>query len=115
MSFDDLVKSDAPAFLATFGESIAVYPPVGAARQIRAIVTRGPVAQTSPQTLGIAPKMLIEVANDSTIGIASSEQPWIGWYAELANDIGGDVKKFQIFRPDGEFSQDAGMLMLALR
>jgi hypothetical protein len=73
MTFDEAIVAAAPAFLATFGETITFQPSV-LDRSITAIVTYiDDAAATDPVPRHRSPEANIKVRNDTTLGIATSE------------------------------------------
>jgi len=71
--FEDALVATAPAFTDIFGETITYKPNGGAARQIKAIVTRDPPAPLPDAPHGHTPNLVIDVENSAVTGISTAE------------------------------------------
>lgn len=91
-------------------ESIIYVPRTGSSRTIKAQVFRDPV-HLDPSVP--RPKMRIIVANDSTIGISSSELDTGGDQIEVAYRIGQTAQRYNINRSPGA-GEDPAALYLEL-
>lgn len=113
---DEILAIDAAAFTGPDqmpgGEAVTYKPSGGGSRPINAQVERVPTEEIVIGNQVRMPKMIIEVANNATTGIALSEIDWGGDTVTLAYQKGGTAADHPIV---GEvLSQDAGMIRLAL-
>lgn len=108
--FDTALASDASIFLDAFGEDIVYLPIGGGSRSIRAVVTRERPAQFTTSRAK-TPKLIIHVANNSTIGISSTEIDKGGDQVTVAVRLGETAQNKRITKIIG---QDAGMLKLEI-
>ena len=136
-NFDTALIAVTSDFLTEFGEPITYYPSgkIGdtitgsgdilsiatlgifrqddSGRQITAIVDRGQPTGLDGAPHGNAPLATIEVANDPTIGISSSEVDTGGDKVEVALRIGETVQQRRI--TEVLENQDTGMMRLEIR
>lgn len=115
----DLI-TDAPAYVAEWGESCTYVPRSGASRTIRAVIDREP-PMTVAGTDGLAPYAVVYVLNRSTsvtfngltfAGIAASEVDTGGDKISYSDRLGGST----VARPVKKIAaQDAGILQLEIR
>jgi len=110
--FDTATESDAILFLAEFGETVTYYPAGGGSRSIDAIVTREPTGRLDGASHGTTQKLMITVANDSTIGISSSEIDTAKDKVSLVNRIGEAAQQRIITKIS---IHDHGMMNLEIR
>lgn len=118
----DVMAADNLAFddLDGFAES-AVYVPAHPAdgsgrRSIRCIVDRDPVMPIIPGAKTTAPKMYLDLANNNTTGILSSEINFGGDSIVIAYRIGEPAKTFKIHQPaDGKPWHDSARVRIELR
>jgi hypothetical protein len=118
--FNAVLADDAAnVFLAEFAEDVTYNPvtptPANPVRSIRAVVTRQPPQPHPAMGDYVQPKMLIQVANDATLGISSATLDTGGDTITVAYRIGGSTGDYRIAIPQGRESHDAGMLLLELR
>jgi len=110
--FDKELVATAAELLNIFGETVVYYPSGRLQRTILAIVTRQDNEKLPDLPHGRGPNITIAVANNSTIGIASSEIDTGLDQIELAVRI-GQVKQNRPFARI--IAQDAGFLKLEVR
>ena len=110
-TFDQELVDTAPEFSSTFGETGTYYPFGGDAREIAAIVNRQEPAELDGAPHGAAPKLTIDVENDATTGISSSEVNTMKDEYKLPVRIGETAQKRLIIEI---LSQDAGRMKLEL-
>ena len=114
--FTDLLKSDAMALLADFGEAVVCRAPGGAERTIMAIVDRDPPPVLGPAGDLRQPKLRIEVANDAAAGIASDQVDARGAYqVKVSRRIGLAAEWFGCYLPEGQAWHDVATVTLELR
>jgi len=97
--------------LDSFAEPVTYWPRGGGSRSINAIVDREPSEKLEGMPHGYSPRLVLWVANDSTIGISSSEIDTGGDLIELPMRIGQVAEKFSMVKIG---SQDVGMIMLGI-
>ena len=110
--FDQALIDSKDDFLTTFGETVVYWPRTGGSREITAIVGRDRPDDLDGVPHGQAPRLTINVANDETDGISSSEVDKGGDKVELAVKIGETAQQRRITKI---LYQDAGMMKLELR
>jgi len=110
--FDNELVAGVDEFLDMFGETITYYPNGSESRQILAIVDRNPPEKLDNAPYGVAPLLVITVANNSITGIKSDQVDTGLDKVELAVRIGQAVQQ-RMFTDI--ISQDAGMLKLEVR
>jgi len=104
---DDMAKIQ----LDTHGEPVVYWPRGGGSRPIVAIVDREPPKSLEDMPHGFSPKLVLWVANDSIIGISSSEIDTGGDLIEVALRIGQVPQKCSMVKLE---SQDVGMVKLGI-
>jgi len=73
-SFDDDFSAAAVAdLLEVYGESVTIYPKLGAARTVSAIIDRNPPARMSSGGQMVTPRLGVELLDSSTLGLSSAE------------------------------------------
>jgi hypothetical protein len=107
----DLVATRTP-ILDLYGEAVIYYPSAGGSRNITAIVDRGNVQSLGGAPAGQGQVIEIDVANDATVGISSSEVNTGGDKVAVSKRIGEAAVSRRITRI---ISQDAGFIRLELR
>jgi hypothetical protein len=111
-NFDKQIISEAQFFLDTSGETITYKPRGGNRRSIKAIVDREGSQALDGVPHGNSPISHITVANNSTIGISSSEIDYGGDKVTISHRAGQTSQDRPITKP---ISQDAGMMTLEVR
>ena len=111
-SLYDLLADITNDFLFEFGESVKYLPSGGGSRTITAIVDREPPAELEGMSGAHATRTIVNVANNATTGISSSEINLGGDKIELSVRINETAKQKRIV---GIISQDAGMMRLEVR
>ena len=111
-TFDDQTETDASVFLDTFGETVTYYPSGGGTRSIDAVVSRDPIGRLDGAPHGKTQHIVVSVANDSSIGISSSEIDTGKDKIELVYRIGETAQQRVITKI---VSIDHGMMHLELR
>lgn len=120
-AFDDILKADAAAFTNTseFGETVVYVPgqPTTAnpKRTINALVTRHPPRPMNSDPAWKAPKLIVQVMNDATLGISSAQLDTTDRIV-VAEVLGqtADPRGLNVRMADG-VGMDTGMLTLELR
>lgn len=110
--FDTHIDGTGALFLTEFGESITYHPAVGADRAISALVYRNGPADLESVPTGMSEVMEIEVLNDATSGIASSEINTGGDFLTVAARLSGATTRRRITRI---ISQDSEMIRLEVQ
>jgi hypothetical protein len=98
------------------GESVIYTPLRGTARTISAIVTRdmdAPISEIGGGNPGNSPRLVVEVRNDGTLGIVSSDTALIGGTISVAERVGQTAKALTI-RPPNPFYHDAAIVRIHL-
>ncbi len=109
---DIAIIQQAQAQLTAFGESVTYYPAGGGSRGILAIIDRESVVGVNGASRGNTQFIIMTVANDSAIGISSSELDTGGDRIEFPKRIGDPVQK----RGIRDFNnQDRGMMELEMK
>lgn len=115
--FNDMLAADAAnVFTNEFAEDLEYYPKGRGMRQIRGVVDRSPprpISEVKTQPGVMTDEFMVEVANSSTTGIATSELDTGSDTIGIGRRHGDAVLK--IYRIIGVLKQDAGMLMLRCR
>jgi len=99
-----------PAAMATIGVGLAQWDLTE--RQITALVSRQPVDDLGDAPVGTAPRLTVNVRNNSTYGISSSEIDLGSDKVSVPVRIGEAAQERKLTKV---ISQDAGMLVLELR
>lgn len=110
--FDQELIDSAADMVDTCGESVTYYPKGGGSRAITAIINRGQPGDLDGPPQGVAPRLIIHVANDSSTGISSNEIDTGGDEVKVAVRIGETVQSRRITKI---VTMDAGMMELELR
>lgn len=109
--FDDTLKSASDSFFLLPGAEWVTYKPrAGAARRIRAVVTRNPESNVPGVEGGSLPPFEVLVKNDETAGIASEDVDTGGDEIELGRRVDRLPATVRIARI---IDQDAGLMLLA--
>jgi len=104
------VLTGLPAAMATIGVGLAEWDLTE--REIEALISRQPVDDLGDMPVGTSPRLLINVRNDSTYGISSSEIDLGKDLVSLPVRLGEVAQEWKISKL---ISQDAGMMVLELR
>jgi len=111
--FDDTLKAAAASFFLLPGaEWITYRPRTGAARRIRAVVTRSEWIALPGVEGGSRPPFGVLVKNDATNGIDSATVDTGGDELDIAPNVGEPPKAF---RPAEIMNHDAGLMFLKVQ
>jgi hypothetical protein len=119
-AFNDILIADAAAFTNPdeFGEEVTYTPLMPTAsnpiRAINALVIRHPPRPMNASPQWIAPKMMVQVANDATLGITPTQLDTGGDTITVAYKMGGTAQAYKIQLADGA-GVDGGMMNLELK
>ncbi len=111
-AFDELLSGRVTDFLDEFGEPVTYMPSGAGVREIVAIVDREAPAELEGMPGAHATRTLVHVANDSTLGISSSEVNVSQDKIQLSVRIDETDKQKLIVKI---IEQDAGMMLLEVR
>jgi hypothetical protein len=118
--FDDVLAADATnTFLGEFAETVTYTPFApsvsNATRSIQAVVFRLPPAPANADPNWVTPKMVVHVANSSTLGISSAQIDTGGDTLTVAYRPGETATAIPIALPKGTApGMDAAMLTIEL-
>jgi hypothetical protein len=113
--FDDVLKDDAAAMLADWGEKVTYRPNGKPARTITVLVDRQPPVRTLGDGSIYAPRILIQGVNDPLAGIDAAHMDPDGKdRMDVAPRLGQAVQEYGCYLAEGE-THDMAIVTLELR